>query len=342
MPKFTVNGFTVNGPSTVTEVTVRGPGPRLLTVMLLVLVVPTWRVPKAVSAGRAMIGPVGATTTLLPVSGTVVVPPAALWKMLTVADLVPAAAGVKFTEMVHVPPTATVVQVVGTGKANSAEFVPPSATEVTTRFAVPVLLTKMDWSPVVLPMAIGPKVSDPGATPMIGVGVAGTPVPPIPWNVTTGLLEALVTIFSTASNIPFAVGANLIVRVQVPPTAIVPAQPPGSTLNGAVVEAEATVRTPGPLFVTVTGLSRVLPTARVPKSVASGVTATIGRMTAATPVPLTPTVPLAVHGYGDNAAVKMLESTLNGYAMGDLHLLDRVVPATPFELTLAIRACLSR
>ena len=59
-------------------------------------------------------------------------------------------------------------------------------------------------------------------------------------------------------------------------------------------------------------------------------------------LPLTPTVPLAVHGYGDNAAVKMLESTLNGYAMGDLHLLDRVVPATPFELTLAIRACLSR
>ncbi len=59
-------------------------------------------------------------------------------------------------------------------------------------------------------------------------------------------------------------------------------------------------------------------------------------------LPLTPTVPLAVHGYGDNAAVKMLESTMNGYAMGDLHLLDRVVPATAFELTLAIRACLSR
>ena len=59
-------------------------------------------------------------------------------------------------------------------------------------------------------------------------------------------------------------------------------------------------------------------------------------------LPLTPTVPLAVHGYGDNAAVKMLESTLNGYAMGDLHLIDRVVPATSFELTLAIRACLSR
>lgn len=59
-------------------------------------------------------------------------------------------------------------------------------------------------------------------------------------------------------------------------------------------------------------------------------------------LPLTPTVPLAVHGYGDNAAVKMLESSLNGYAMGDLHLIDRVVPATSFELTLAIRACLSR
>jgi hypothetical protein len=59
-------------------------------------------------------------------------------------------------------------------------------------------------------------------------------------------------------------------------------------------------------------------------------------------LPLTPTVPLAVHGYGDNAAVKMLESTLNGYAIGDLHLIDRVVPATSFELALAIRACLSR
>ena len=59
-------------------------------------------------------------------------------------------------------------------------------------------------------------------------------------------------------------------------------------------------------------------------------------------LPETPTVPLAVHGYGDNAAVKMVESTINGYAIGELHLLDRVVPATPFELTLAIRACLSR
>lgn len=59
-------------------------------------------------------------------------------------------------------------------------------------------------------------------------------------------------------------------------------------------------------------------------------------------IPLTPTVPLAVHGYGDNAAVQMLQSSLAGYATGDLHLLDRVVPATPFELTLAIRACLSR
>jgi hypothetical protein len=59
-------------------------------------------------------------------------------------------------------------------------------------------------------------------------------------------------------------------------------------------------------------------------------------------LPLTPTVPLAVHGYGDNAAVKMLESTLDGYAIGDLHLIDRVVPATSFELALAIRACLSR
>ncbi len=55
-----------------------------------------------------------------------------------------------------------------------------------------------------------------------------------------------------------------------------------------------------------------------------------------------PTMPVAMCGYGPQSAVKILESMLGGCAMGEMRLQDRSVMATPFELALAVRQCLSQ
>lgn len=55
-----------------------------------------------------------------------------------------------------------------------------------------------------------------------------------------------------------------------------------------------------------------------------------------------PTMPVAMCGYGVHSAVKILESMLGGCAMGEMRLQDRSVMATPFEIALAVRQCLSQ
>jgi hypothetical protein len=55
-----------------------------------------------------------------------------------------------------------------------------------------------------------------------------------------------------------------------------------------------------------------------------------------------PTVPVSMCGYGAQSAVKVLESMLDGCAMGEMMFQDRSVMATSFELALAVRQCLSQ
>lgn len=52
--------------------------------------------------------------------------------------------------------------------------------------------------------------------------------------------------------------------------------------------------------------------------------------------------PVAVHGYGAEAAVTLLAHAVAGIPIGALHLAEGPVVASPFELALAVRSCLPR
>ena len=99
------------------------------------------RLPKAI--GPAGSEKVVSGATDVPLSGTEVGDPAALWVMERLADEVtPAVAPVRnVTLMVQVPSGATVVQPFAT--VNDAALTPPSVALATVRFAVPVLVTVM-------------------------------------------------------------------------------------------------------------------------------------------------------------------------------------------------------
>lgn len=51
---------------------------------------------------------------------------------------------------------------------------------------------------------------------------------------------------------------------------------------------------------------------------------------------------VAMHGYGLEAAITLIDAAMHGYPIGDLHLPDRLAKVTTFELALAIRGLLCR
>ena len=118
-----------------------------------------------------------ATPAPVPLSGTVWVVPAvppALSVIMTVADWAPTADGVKVTEMVQVPLTATLLHVFVS--ANSAGFEPPSATLVTVKGPLPLSVRVMVCAAEVAPILVEEKVREVGAG-----AAAGTPTP-VPLN----------------------------------------------------------------------------------------------------------------------------------------------------------------
>ena len=96
--------------------------------------------PKASEAGDTAAAGV-ATLIPVPPTGTAFGDPAALWVMLTAAAFTPVVVGLNVTPMVQVPAGATVVQPFAT--ANCDRSTPVSATPVTERLALPLLVTVM-------------------------------------------------------------------------------------------------------------------------------------------------------------------------------------------------------
>jgi hypothetical protein len=59
-------------------------------------------------------------------------------------------------------------------------------------------------------------------------------------------------------------------------------------------------------------------------------------------LPSGPSSAISLNGHGPDSAVMLLEHALRGHALGQLHLAQGAVDATPFELALAVRSCLPR
>src|ERR1017187_10410675 len=174
------------------------------------LVVPTFWLAKV--RLPAVSDTIGAPTPV-PERVTVWGDPAALSVMVTDAPRIPAAVGVKVTEMLQLPPAATLApQVLVCAK--SPRLVPVTARLLIRRVAVPVLLSVTDWAALVVPTFWLAKVRLPAVRDTIG---APTPVPE---RVTVwGDPAALSVMVTDAPRLPAAVGVKVTEMLQLPPAA---------------------------------------------------------------------------------------------------------------------------
>ena len=175
------------------------PGLLMVTGVGVLLLLAAW-LPKATLAGLMLM----AGAIPVPDRPTACGLPLALSVKLIDAVRAPAAAGLKVTYTVAVPPDATTIGVVDGVKLKSAAFAPEIAIPVITRFAVPEL-------PMV--MAVGllatftcwlPKLRLAGERLITGVV-------PVPVNDTNcGLPVALSVMVSVAERLPVADGVNVM------------------------------------------------------------------------------------------------------------------------------------
>jgi len=123
--------------------------------------------------------------------------------------------GVKVTLIVQLAPAAKVEPQVVV-RAKSPAFVPVKEVTIEARLVVPMLLRVTTWAELVVPATWLPKVRLPGARV--------TPVP-VPVRATVcGLPEALSVMESEAVREPIALGLNVMLKVQLSPTARVAPQ----------------------------------------------------------------------------------------------------------------------
>ena len=126
-----------------------------------------------------------------------------------VAVRVPPAVGVKVTLIVQPAPAAKVEPQVVV-RAKSPAFVPVKEVTIEVRLVVPMLLRVTTWAELVVPATWSLKVKP--------VGLRVTPVP------VCGLPEALSVMESEAVREPIALGLNVMLKVQLSPTARVAPQ----------------------------------------------------------------------------------------------------------------------
>src|ERR1035441_2664132 len=133
--------------------------------------------------------------------------------MVTDAPRLPAAVGVNVTEMLQLPPAATLApQVLVCAK--SPGLVPATATLVIVRGAEPVLLSVTDWAALVVPTFWLANVRLPEVSDTIGTAT------PVPERVTVwGDPAALSVMVTDALRLPAAVGVNVTEMLQLPPAA---------------------------------------------------------------------------------------------------------------------------
>ena len=143
--------------------------------------------------------------------------PETLSVMLTDAERLPEAVGVKVTLIEQLLPTATgLPQVLLSAK--SPEFVPVTPTVLMFSVALPVLFTVTTWAALVVPTDCDAKVR----LEAVRLTTGPDPVPVKP--IVCGLPKALSVILTEALRLPSALGVNVTVTVQSTPAVNVPGQ----------------------------------------------------------------------------------------------------------------------
>jgi hypothetical protein len=193
------------------------------------------------------------------------------------ARAAPAAVGAKATVTVAEPPAATVNPVLGETESDAAPALSHAFTALTTRSAVPVLLSVADrveaWFTVTVPRstAVGERVAD--AAGVGGGGVGACPVPEaVSWSV--GWAGSFVPRFQHAWAAPVELGAKVTVSVADPPAATVNPALGDTVMNAepllSQAATEVTLRGAVPEFVTAAVLLALLPVVTAPRSTAVG------------------------------------------------------------------------
>jgi hypothetical protein len=132
--------------------------------------------------------------------------------MVMAATRVPGAVDLKVTLIVQLAPAATLDPQLLVW-AKSLALTPETATLVTPKAALPVLLTVIAWAALVTPMDWLPKVRLDGET-------LATAAVPVPQRLTVwGLPLALSVTLSEAARLPLAEGAKMTLSVQLAPAA---------------------------------------------------------------------------------------------------------------------------
>src|SRR5205085_620063 len=149
----------------------------------------------------------GAGTVPVPLKPTLCGLPAASSPIVTLALRLPAAAGVKLTEIVQVAPAANVLGLSGQAFvcAKSPEFVPAIATLPIDSAAVPLFVSVTNWVPLVVPTRWPANVKLDGLRLTAGAGAVPVPLKPTP----CGLPAASSPIVTLALRLPADCGAKL-------------------------------------------------------------------------------------------------------------------------------------
>jgi hypothetical protein len=149
----------------------------------------------------------------VPVSATAWGDNGALFVMLSVAVRVLFAVGLNFTENVQEPPAPTLGPQLFVCE-KSPGLAPLIATAEMVRVPVPVFLRTTDCDAVAVPTVVDAKFSEVGVS--VTAGAAATPVPET--GTDWGEPVALSAMFTKAVRLPAAVGLNVTVMLQLPPT----------------------------------------------------------------------------------------------------------------------------
>lgn len=239
-----------SGPWSVTAVTSSGALPVFANVTEVeAAVVPTTTGGNASDVRAAVAIGVG-TSTLLPASGMAVVPVLAV--IVRLPERAPAAAGVKTSTAVQLPPgTMLVTQLLV--EVNSGLGV--AATCVMVSGAVPVLRTTRSCAVLVVATVWVAKSMDVRLTLIVATAIAL----PVPESVIEGLVVAVDWTVSVAVRVPLADGVNVALSVHDPPAARTTGEPlehvPPAAKSPALVPVRATpeiVTDPALLLVIVT------------------------------------------------------------------------------------------
>lgn len=158
-----------------------------LPMLLIVIVCATETVPFVTEPKASEVGETtatGAGATAVPLKVILEGAPAALWVMVTAADLAPIVMGEKTTLMVQESPGKTVPQVFVV-IPNSPALAPISVKPDTRRLAFPVLVTVTTFAADVNPVGCDPNVSDAGEACATGAGtglvLVDDTVSSVPW-----------------------------------------------------------------------------------------------------------------------------------------------------------------